>query len=43
MALTVVGVNVLHQSVLTTLFAVGLMSILWHHPRGNAPGSDPHE
>lgn len=43
MALTVVGVNVLHQSVLTTLFAVGLMSIFWHRPRGDSSRSRPHE
>lgn len=31
--LTIVGVNRLHQSVLTVLVAVGLIAILWHHPR----------
>jgi chromate transporter len=31
--LTVVAVNRLHQSVLTTLIVVGLMAILWHRPR----------
>lgn len=39
-ALTVIGVNVLHQSVLTTLFVVGLVSVLWRRPRGRvAPGA----
>jgi chromate transporter len=33
MALTVLSVNRLHQSVPRTLIAVGLLSILWHHPR----------
>jgi chromate transporter len=31
-ALTVVGVNRLHQSVLTVLFGVGILAILWYHP-----------
>jgi len=31
--LTVVAVNRLHQSVLTTLVVVGLMAVLWHRPR----------
>jgi chromate transporter len=31
--LTVVAVNRLHQSVLTTLVVIGLMAILWHRPR----------
>jgi chromate transporter len=39
-ALTVIAVNRLHQSVLTTLVVVGLMAILWHRPRdeGKAEG-----
>jgi chromate transporter len=32
-ALAVIGVNSLHQSVPRTLIAVGVLSILWHHPR----------
>lgn len=32
-ALTIIGVNRLHQSVLTVLAAVGLVAILWYHPR----------
>ena len=36
-ALTVIAVNRLHQSVLTTLVVVGLLAILWHRPRGAAP------
>jgi chromate transporter len=36
-ALTVVMVIRLHQSVLTTLIAVGLLAILWHRPRTRAP------
>lgn len=35
-ALTIVGVNLLQQSVLTVLVAVGLLAILWHRPRGAA-------
>ena len=35
-ALTVIAVNRLHQSVLTTLVVVGLLAILWHRPRGAA-------
>jgi len=31
--LTVLAVNGLHQSVLTTLVVVGLMAVLWHRPR----------
>jgi chromate transporter len=31
--LTVVAVNRLHQSVLTTLVVIGLTAILWHRPR----------
>ena len=36
-ALTVVMVIRFHQSVLTTLIAVGLLAILWHRPRARAP------
>jgi chromate transporter len=32
-ALTVIAVNSLHQSVPRTLIVVGLMAILWHRPR----------
>ena len=32
-AATVIGVNRLHQSVLTVLVAVGLVAILWYHPK----------
>src|SRR6516164_362452 len=31
--LTVVAVDRLHQSVLTTLVVIGLMAVLWHRPR----------
>jgi chromate transporter len=33
-ALTVIGVNRLHQSVPRVLVAVGIIAILWYHPRG---------
>ncbi len=33
MALTVIAVNRLHQSVPRTLIGVGLLAILFHHPR----------
>jgi chromate transporter len=36
-ALTIVMVIRFHQSVLTTLVAVGLLAILWHRPRARAP------
>jgi len=32
-ALTIIGVNRLHQSVLTVLVAVGLVAIVWYRPR----------
>ena len=32
-AMTVLAVNRLHQSVLLTLVVVGLMAVLWHRPR----------
>lgn len=32
-ALTIIGVNVLHQSVPRVLFAVGVIAILWYRPR----------
>jgi chromate transporter len=32
-ALTVIGVNRLHQSVPRVLIAVGIIAILWYHPR----------
>jgi chromate transporter len=31
--LTVLAVNRLHQSILTTLIVVGLLAVLWHRPR----------
>jgi chromate transporter len=34
-SLTVIAVNLLHQSVLATLVVVGLMAILWHRPRND--------
>lgn len=34
-ALTVVGVNALHQSVPRVLIAVGMLAILWYHPKKN--------
>ena len=34
-ALTVIAVNRLHQSVLVTLIVVGFVAILWHRPRNN--------
>ncbi len=37
-ALTVIGVNVLHQSVLLVLFVVGVLAIYWYRPRAQAPG-----
>jgi chromate transporter len=37
--LTVVAVNRLHQSVLTTLVVVGLMAVLWHRPRQEKEGA----
>ena len=33
--LTVIAVNRLHQSVLTTLIVVGLIAIFWYRPRGD--------
>jgi chromate transporter len=39
-ALAVVGVNVLHQSVPRVLLAVGALAILWHRPRRPAAGAD---
>jgi chromate transporter len=36
-AMTVVAVNYLHQSVPRTLIAVGLIAILWHRPRRGRP------
>lgn len=32
-ALTVIGVDVFHQSVPRMLFAVGVIAILWYRPR----------
>ena len=37
--LTVVAVNRLHQSVLTTLVVVRLMAVLWHRPRQEKEGA----
>jgi chromate transporter len=39
MALTVIAVNRFHQSVPHTLIAVGLLAILFHHPRKEQKGS----
>ena len=36
-ALTVIGVNTLHQSVPRVLIAVGILAILWYHPKEVAP------
>ncbi len=38
-ALTVIGVNRLHQSVPRVLIVVGLLAILWYHPR-KQPGKE---
>ena len=35
-ALTVIGVNALYQSVPRVLIAVGILAILWYHPKKNA-------
>jgi chromate transporter len=40
-ALTIIGVNRLHQSVLTVLVVVGLIAILWYRPRKRQKGSTP--
>ena len=40
-ALTIVGVNRLHQSVLTVLVVVGLIAILWYRPRKGPERSAP--
>lgn len=37
--LAVIGVSVLHQSVLVVLFVVGVLAIWWYRPRADAPGS----
>lgn len=37
-ALTVIGVNVLHQSVLLVLFVVGAMAIVWYRPAAKPQG-----
>ena len=37
--LAVIGVSVLHQSVLVVLFVVGAIAIWWYRPRNDAPGS----
>lgn len=39
-ALTVLGVNRLHQSVLTVLVVVGIMGILWYHPTKTSTAGD---
>jgi chromate transporter len=39
-AMTVVAVNYLHQSVPRTLIAVGLIAILWHRPRSGRPDAE---
>ena len=40
-ALAVIGVNVLHLSVLLVLVVVGALAIWWHRPRPDAPGPAP--
>jgi chromate transporter len=40
-ALTIIGVNRLHQSVLTVLVVVGLIAILWYRPRKREKESAP--
>ena len=40
MALTVIAVNRLHQSVLRTLIVVGILSILFHRPGHTQPAKD---
>lgn len=42
-AMTVVAVNYLHQSVPRTLIAVGLIAILWHRPRRGRPDAERPE
>ena len=37
--LTVIGVNRLHQTVPRVLLVVGLLAILWYHPRGRPMAS----
>lgn len=36
-ALAVIGVSVLHQSVLVVLAVVGTLAVWWHRPRADAP------
>lgn len=40
LAMTVLMVNKLHQSVLTTLVVVGVLSVLWHRPRTDVSRED---
>jgi len=40
-ALTIIGVNRLHQSVLTVLVAVGLVAVFWYRPRKAQKESAP--
>jgi chromate transporter len=42
-ALAVIGVNRLHQSVLRVLIAVGIAAILWYRPGGRAAKAAPEE
>jgi chromate transporter len=44
-ALAVIGVNRLHQSVLTVLLVVGAAAILWYRPgsRASQAAPDPRE
>lgn len=39
-AVTVIAVNRLHQSVLTTLIVVGLLAILWYRPRDDGKAEE---
>jgi chromate transporter len=42
-ALAVIGVNRLHQSVLRVLVVVGIVAILWYRPGGRAAQAAPEE
>ena len=40
-ALAIIGVNLLHLSVLVVLVVTGALAIWWHRPRAEAPGPPP--
>ncbi len=42
-ALAVIGINRLHQSVLTVLLVVGAAAVLWYHPGGRGARDIPAE